>query len=722
MPQQDGFTGGLQFGLSVFNALQNASYLQSQQQAMQENQEMRRQNLALEQRKFEFDKQQDELTRAQFLIQNPSVGSADARLAAFNTVSRYATNGQARPATRLDLEAWEQEDQQIVQRLEGAPDEQARLNILTEMQAKASQHPLRLEQFNLRRPALERIGKERGIAETMRNLYGELFSEEERNRWVKNADPAMLTKLFEDKETGKMVAHNQVERNLAAFQAGERLSPEKLRDTFAMARSIGMELGPKAEELVKLHDTYQMHNETYSRLTSTKQRLAPLFEQIHANAEQLRPIKEFEVVKTSASDFAGVYGENPFSLVKYGANADIAQRQNQLYENFLSKQPQFAQELNTQARAAAERNLMLDVQLQAIEQDIRLVGGDVNAKDRGMKLHLLEQQAEQVKREMNALKPLAAYDGNKNISTLKGVLNMEKSLNKQFLEVRELRETAKTASDRRADQEVTLKQREAASLKATFGMELELNKRLGVNPNADEATVRKWAGEIAPQMQRQFGQLPDSNKALDSVLTKKSHVTQVSIGAEERKQISQGESRLNLVEQIKQDYQDNFVGIADNWWAENVSGPTGMMSEKEARFRANTTTLVTELTHELAGAAQSIPELERLAPRLPDAMKSPAQFKAVLRAYEDLKRGDLEGLINVANQLGMKIPEQSWQKLRRDMKGGKPTATTKQPLGGQAADMTADLKRSKAFKDIKSKHPDVSDDLVLQYLQETGGQ
>jgi hypothetical protein len=718
MAQQDGFTGGMQFGLSLFNSLQNASYLQAQQAAMQENQEMRRQSLALEQQKLQFDKQQDELTRAQFLMQHPNIAPVDARVAAFNTISKYATNGTARPTTRLDLEAWDLEDSQIVQKIQDAPDEQSRMNLLTEMQAKASQHPLRLEQFNMRRPTLERIGKERGLVSTMQNLYGDLFSDEERNKWVKDADPAVLTKMFEDKDTTGMIAHQQVEKILAAWHAGEPVSREKLTAAFGMARKMGRQLGPKAEELVKLQDTYQMYNETASRLTNVKQENRGLFEQIHANAEQLRPIKEFEVVKTSASDFAGVYGDNPFSLIKYGANADIAQRQNQLYENFLSKQPQFAQELNTRARAAAERNLMLQTQLDTIQQDMRTIGGDVNAPDRGMTLHLLERQADQVKREMKALKPLAEYDENKNITTLKGVLNMEKALDRQMLEVRELQQTSKTAADRRGDEEIALKQREANTTKATYAMEIELNKRLGANPGADEATARKWAAEIAPQMQRQYGQLPDSNKALDNVLTKRSHVTQVTLGAEERKTVSEGETRLNLVEQIKQDYQANFVGMADDWWAQNISGPTGMMSEKEARFRANVKTLVSEVTHELAGTAQSDNELARLVDRLPDTARSEPQFKAMLKAYEGLKRGDVAGMIDVANQLGMKIPTQSWDRLKQNLsKGG---TSTKQPLGGQASDMTADLKRSKAFTELKSKYPTADEKLILEYLQETG--
>jgi hypothetical protein len=153
-----------------------------------------------------------------------------------------------------------------------------------------------------------------------------------------------------------------------------------------------------------------------------------------------------------------------------------------------------------------------------------------------------------------------------------------------------------------------------------------------------------------------------------------------------------------LVEEIKQDFQENFVGIADNWWAENVSGPTGMMSEKEARFRANTTTLVTELTHELAGAAQSVPELERLAPRLPDAMKSPAQFKAVLKAYEGLKRNDLTGLIDVANQLGIKVPKQSWDRLKQERSTPSVQTTTAAPAGRTEGD----------FMEWASKRPDLS--------------
>jgi hypothetical protein len=473
------------------------------------------------------------------------------------------TNGQSRPVTELTLEGWEKENQEMVPKLEATPDMQSFTNLLTEYQSRAAEHPLRMEEFNRRKPALERIGKERTAVSAIRTLTQDLFSDDERNQMVKNADTATLQKIYEDKDTLKMVANQQIDKVMGRWLSGENISKEQLRSTLATARAIGRELGPKAEELAKLHDTYTMHNETEQILTSTQQKLHPLFEQIRANHQQLQPIREFEPLKTSAEDYAGTYGKNPFSLIEYGGKADIAKRQVALHDDFMAKQPQFAQELNTQARAAAERDVEIDSKLAMVRQDMDKVGVDEMNPNRNMTLHLLERQADQLKRERDALAPLVRYDKQKDITTLKGVLNMEARLNKHFMDVRGLRQTALSESDRRLDEEMKQKKVDVNQKKATAEGEMALNRWLSENDGATEAQIRGQSANIARDLQQKYGVAPDLNKMQHNVLSTKQEMvdTPTKLLPDQAEKFMNSQSGMDAVQSIETHLFDKTGGL-----------------------------------------------------------------------------------------------------------------------------------------------------------------
>jgi hypothetical protein len=560
MPQaQDGYGQGLQFGLSLFNSLQNASYLQGLEADRQERIEIQRQDAARRQQEFQYQQQQNELTRAQFLMQHPEAAPPEARVAAFNTIGQYVSGKDHRPITQLTLEGWDKENNEIIPTLEATPDMQSFTNKLTEYEARAAEHPLRMEAFNRMKPALERIGKERGVVSTIKTLTQDLFSEDEINKMVKNSNPDTLTKMWEDKDTSKMLANQQIDKVMTAWHSGEPVSSDKLRSALAMARAVGRELGPKAEDLLKTHDTYTMYNESEEQLKTHQQKLDPLFKQIRANQKLLQPIKDFEPLKTSADDFAGVYGKNPFSLIEYGGKADTARRQAALHDDFMTKQPQFAEELGKQAREASWRDADLQAELQRVQQDIAQAGADPMNPNRNMTIHLLERKVDQIKRERDAIAPLVKYDGQKDIVTLKGVLNMENRLNKQTLEVRGLRQTALSESDRRANAELQQKQVDVNQKKATAEGEMLLNRYLSQNPNATEAEIRGQTSKIAENLKGTYKVAPDSNKILDNVLAKKQSIqddTLPKLTPEQAEKVMNSQSGMDAVGLIEKNLFD----------------------------------------------------------------------------------------------------------------------------------------------------------------------
>ena len=182
-------------------------------------------------------------------------------------------------------------------------------------------------------------------------------------------------------------------------------------------------------------------------------------------------------------------------------------------------------------------------------------------------------------------------------------------------------------------------------------------------------------------IQQQFGELPDEEQtvqkaagliktsgfkdvAVDDVLkanpTKfKRASTEVNINQNspgERKDIAEGRSKLDMIDNIKALYSPNFVGPVDTRMG-RIKSLTGTIKEQEAEFRSGVKLMRAELRKFYFGTAQSKQELTGALEAIPDLDMSDPQFTASLKQTERNVNSMLSRRIETMEQSNVKAPK-----------------------------------------------------------------
>lgn len=178
--------------------------------------------------------------------------------------------------------------------------------------------------------------------------------------------------------------------------------------------------------------------------------------------------------------------------------------------------------------------------------------------------------------------------------------------------------------------------------------------------------------------------------------TKKGQLTVQMASPGERKEIADARNMLNAVDRIEKLYESQYVGKLDNLWAK-LSGPTNLISEKEAGFRAEVEKATSEILHFYLGAAQTPAEYKRLEESLFRLNSGETQFKAALEATKRNLKSKLGESTSVIEEVGAKAP--------RSVPSGEKKPT--KPMDDR-------------FKELKQANPGMSQEQLFDLLMGEG--
>lgn len=687
---ENGFGQGVDLGLRMFGAMQNASYMQQLQQNAADANARQQEELQLRQQQFAAQQEQRALEMDRWVLDHPNEFSVEAKLQATNSMNRRIAGPNARPITQLALDTFDADLRGFPAKLASAPDRQAQLSLMAEMEAKSRENPYFAKAFDLRKPVFEQVMSQQGSLETAKALYGELLDPAQLNRFAK-MDPKVITKIFDDKDMNKAFVSRHVQQNLQDLLSGARqFSDAAVRDTLAAARSVGFDLGPDGEKVLKAHDTYASYNQSAEQLTKIRQTLTPLFDAVKASPDVKNLIDVSGKVQADAFAGAAATGNSPFGGLAYAkAHLDAADRRNAVYDGFLQKNPAIAQSLQELTPQAVSRMTQIDRQMQDLERRRELVERDKLRPNRDMDLNLYDRQLMELRREAMAWKPFVEYARTPNIESLAHVLRSGKTLDRSLKEVSTLRDTALTASDRLALDTSKREWTKANTEKATHDAELKLNAWVAVNPEADENVIRGKAAEFAQQAKDTYGVAPDVNKVVDTFVTKKSQQTQI-LSSDERQKVAAGEANIITADSLLKDFDASYVGGFDNTMNSlRAKLPEGSpeflkLSEHAQEYRQRAQLYLTQYRNKIFGASLSQNEQKDALGAMANLDMGDDQFKAALKEMKRWEQIATERIKSNAAQFGPG---------KKPVKGDAPTA----PASGE--------KSFDAYRQWKHTHP-----------------
>ena len=519
---ENGFGQGVDLGLRMFGAMQNASYMQQLQQNAADENARQQEELQLRQQQFAAQQEQRGLEMDRWVLDHPNEFSIEAKLQATNSMNRRIAGPNARPITQLALDTFDADLRGFPAKLASAPDRQAQLSLMAEMEAKSRENPYFAKAFDLRKPVFEQVMTQQGSLETAKALYGELLDPAQLNRFAK-MDPKVITKIFDDKDMNKAFVSRHVQQNLQDLLSGARqFSDAALRDTLAAARSVGFDLGPDGEKILKTHDTYASYNQSAEQLTKIRQTFTPLFDAVKASPDVKNLIDVSGKVQADAFAGAAATGKSPFGGLAYAkAHLDAADRRNAAYDGFLQNNPAVAQQLQELTPQAISRTTQIDRQVQDLERQRELVEKDKLRPNRDMLLNLYDRQMLELRREATVWKPFVEYARTPNIESLAHVLQSGKTLDRSLKEVSTLRDTALTASDRQAQDTAKREWLKANTSKATHDATAQLFQKISQNPNSTDEQRLGWAAEIGQNVKKTYGVMPDMDEVAKRVVAQR---------------------------------------------------------------------------------------------------------------------------------------------------------------------------------------------------------
>lgn len=525
-----GMASGLQMGLGLFNAIGSATYRQQLMQNAEENQQMKRQSIALQQQEFAAKRENEARTQDEYVMTHPEAFPVEAQLQATNNMNKRLAGPYARPITQLGKDAFEADLRGFPSKLNSATDRQQQLTLMTEMEAKANENPLFKRAFDMRKPVFQQVMDQQGYYDTARTVFGNLMDENQTRQWVRRTDPKVIAKTFEDKDYQKMFVTRQVEQNLAEFYSGERnFSESALRDTLAMGRAVGMDMGPKGEHILKLHDTYTAYNQSAESLTAIRQKTDALFMAARTTPDVKRLLST-PTPDMSAGKYAHPTPKSPLGpLGFYASEAQAAETSTAEHDTFLQKNPNIAQPLQQLGMEAIDNRTRLTRQMDDLTRQRQLMERDKLNPNRDMYLNIYERQGEAIKRELTAWKPFAEYAENPGLPSLQRVLKAQGGLDKQLKDVSQLRDTALTESDRNARSQTNLQFEKANTVKSTNWTTMKTMQDVAANPTATDEQRLGFATARAEEARKQFGVGPDMNDVTQRIVAQRTKAEDTTV-------------------------------------------------------------------------------------------------------------------------------------------------------------------------------------------------
>lgn len=560
MAAQDGFANGMQMGLGMFNAMQNASYQQQLMANAEENQQMRRQQIAIDAQSKAAAQFQQRFSRNEFIINNASKMGTDMVLDAYNEMNSMM--GGTKRINPIDIETFKTDSTSYLNAVKSAPDDESANKLINEYRAKAATHPILNEIGNFQVKLMEDAKSRRQLVKDLEVLG--IGNSQWREKYVGDGDPNVIREMVKNNDMRGMMQYQFAQDVMLRHESGGNVSPSELSTAIAFLHTKGGgELKKDGKSIFEPANRAQFHQETINSLKEAQNTFDPLLGATRLiKPEDAKALNDAaNVTRTLASTYdpeRGVYGALGLGAVKHENDAVTQTSQ------ILQKYPQIQQTLQQVGPQAVQMAGSLRRQLEQLERDKKAATAAVTMPNRTEHLERLDQQIK-VKREQ--LMPWetveAAFNTPESPNAMKALLTLDKRMNKAlaFNETRRVENL--TESEKNAKRQTDLQYKEYHVEKVgPAQVENALFQWSAQNPGATEDQLRGKAAEFGQVYKKQFGVMPDMNKVVDSFITKKTQ--QTILTGEERKVVSEAEANVAAADTLIRDFKPEYFGSVDN--------------------------------------------------------------------------------------------------------------------------------------------------------------
>jgi hypothetical protein len=517
MAAADGFAQGLQGGLGMFNAMQNASYQQQLMQNAEENQQMRRQGIALKQQEMAAAAYQQRLTRNQFVISNADKMDEETVIASHNELNEMM--GGRHRINKTEIDTFKADSTSYLNLVKNARNDEEANKIITDYRAKSATHPI----FNQYGQGQIKLMED---ARSRKNLVHELEvlgigNQHWREQIVSDGDPAVIREMVKNNDQRGMMMHQWSQNVMMKHETGEKVAPSDLSTAIAFLHTkSGGELKKGGKEIFDPGNRAQFEQETLTGLGQAQQAFSPLFQTASfikpADLEALKAAKN--ETRTRAGYLGGTIDGVPDGSI-FGGLASVKHENDAVKQvgELFKKYPQFQQQLNEAGPKADEQVVTYTRQLQQLERDKVAVEAAVTLPNRTEHLERLDQQIAHKKEQMAPWKTVSdAFHGQDSPEMIKKLLNLDKHVTKSMKEHESLRVMNLTEQEKNAAKTIDLAQKSYHVDKAGPAfVEHAVMAEIAKHPEeyqTDESRLGLLA-KHGEDYKKQYGLMPNLNEA-----------------------------------------------------------------------------------------------------------------------------------------------------------------------------------------------------------------
>ena len=527
MAAQDGFASGMQMGLGMFNAMQNASYQQQLMANAEENQQMRRQQIAIDAQSKAAAQFQQRFSRNEFIINNASKMGTDMVLDAYNEMNSMM--GGTKRINPIDIETFKTDSTSYLNAVKSAPDDESANKLINEYRTKAATHPILNEIGNFQVKLMEDAKSRRQLVKDLEVLG--IGNSQWREKYVGDGDPNVIREMVKNNDMRGMMQYQFAQDVMLRHESGGNVSPSELSTAIAFLHTKGGgELKKDGKSIFEPANRAQFHQETINSLKEAQNTFDPLLGATRLiKPEDAKALNDAaNVTRTLASTYdpeRGVYGALGLGAVKHENDAVTQTSQ------ILQKYPQIQQTLQQVGPQAVQMAGSLRRQLEQLERDKKAATAAVTMPNRTEHLERLDQQI-RVKREQ--LMPWetveAAFNTPESPNAMKALLTLDKRMNKSlaFNETRRVENLTESEKNAKRQTDLAYKKYHVDDV-GPAQVEAALFKWIGENPTStDEQRIAK-ASEFGEAYKKQFGVMPDLNKVTQRVVAQRTKAEDTTV-------------------------------------------------------------------------------------------------------------------------------------------------------------------------------------------------
>ena len=527
MAAQDGFASGMQMGLGMFNAMQNASYQQQLMANAEENQQMRRQQIAIDAQSKAAAQFQQRFSRNEFIINNASKMGTDMVLDAYNDMNSMM--GGTKRINPIDIETFKTDSTSYLNAVKSAPDDESANKLINEYRTKAATHPILNEIGNFQVKLMEDAKSRRQLVKDLEVLG--IGNSQWREKYVGDGDPNVIREMVKNNDMRGMMQYQFAQDVMLRHESGGNVSPSELSTAIAFLHTKGGgELKKDGKSIFEPANRAQFHQETINSLKEAQNTFDPLLGATRLiKPEDAKALNDAaNVTRTLASTYdpeRGVYGALGLGAVKHENDAVTQTSQ------ILQKYPQIQQTLQQVGPQAVQMAGSLRRQLEQLERDKKAATAAVTMPNRTEHLERLDQQIRVKQEQLMPWESVeAAFNTPESPNAMKALLTLDKRMNKSlaFNETRRVENLTESEKNAKRQTDLAYKKYHVDDV-GPAQVEAALFKWIGENPTStDEQRIAK-ASEFGEAYKKQFGVMPDLNKVTQRVVAQRTKAEDTTV-------------------------------------------------------------------------------------------------------------------------------------------------------------------------------------------------